>query len=469
MNEEVKENPLGYRKISSLLSEFAVPSIIAMVISSLYNVVDQIFIGKKVGYLGNAATNFSFPITTICLAITLTVSIGTAARFSLYLGQKREKEAAEAVGSGICMMFLFGIVYALIIEIFNEPLMILFGAADKTLEYAVDYTRITAIGMPFLVIMNGMSNIARADGSPMYSMISMVIGAVLNTGLDYLFVMVIDGGVSGAAWATVIGQVVSCVYALLYIKKIKRINLKKENFKLSWQQIGKTSLMGMSNGLTQVTITFVQIVLNRSLVYYGLLSVYGKDIPVAASGVVMKVNAIILSIIIGISQGMQPIIGYNYGAKKYDRVKQTYKLAIICELIITSIGFLIFQIFPEKVLSIFGSGENEELYFEFAVLFMRTFLLMLPLTGIQMISSNFFSAIGKPLRGAVLSLTRQVFFLIPLILILPLFMGINGVMTASPVSDLASFVTVMIFIIAEMRLMTKEQTKINTSTENIAA
>ncbi len=452
---EKQENPLGYKKISSLLASFAIPSIVAMVVSSLYNVVDQVFIGQGAGYYGNAATTVAFPLTTICMAITLTIGIGTAAQYSLYLGEKKEEEAARTVGGGICMMILFGVLYAVIISIFYKPLLESFGASGKTLEYAITYTQITAIGMPFIVIMNGISNVARADGSPMYSMMTMLIGAVINTILDPIFIFTLDLGVAGAAWATVIGQVVSCAAAVFYIKRFKRITLKKEHFTISFAQIGKTCMMGMSNGLTQVAITFVQIVMNLSLVHYGKLSVYGADIPLGGSGIVMKVNAIILSVIIGITQGMQPIVGFNYGAKKYDRVKSVYKLAIICELAITVTGTLIFQFFPQYVLSIFGSGENEELYFEFSVLFMRTFLVMLPLTGIQMISSNFFAAIGKPVKGAVLSLTRQVFFLIPLILILPVFMGITGIMMSSPIADLASFITVMIFIVYEMRAMTK--------------
>ena len=454
MNENTRpENPLGYKSIPVLIAGFAIPSIIAMIVSSLYNVVDQIFIGQKVGYLGNAATNIAFPLTTICMAITLTIGIGTAARYSLYLGRKEHEKAARNIGNGLCMMILFGIIYGLVIFVFHEPLLRAFGANDNVFPYAAEYTRITAIGMPFIVIMNGMSTISRADGSPMYSMTSMVIGAVVNTALDYLFVMVCGFGVGGAAWATVIGQMISAGYGLLYLRKLKRITLRKEHIRLELQQMRKTAVMGMSNGLTQLAITVLQIVINRSLVYYGSLSIYGEDIPLAASGIVMKINAIILAVIIGLVQAMQPLVGYNYGAKKFDRVRKIYKLTILIELVITGIGLAVFQIFPRELLSIFGSGENEEMYFEFAVMFMRVFLLLIPMTGVQVISSNFFAAIGKPVKGALLSLTRQVFFLIPLVLILPLFFGVYGIMYASPLSDVISFVTVMIFIAREMKQM----------------
>ena len=460
------ENPLGYKSIPKLLAGFAIPSIIAMVVSSLYNVVDQIFIGQKVGYLGNAATNVSFPLVTICMAVSLTIGIGTAARFSLYLGQGREKDAAKTVGNGICMMILFGALYGIILSVLYRPLLEAFGATENILPYAITYTRITAIGMPFVVIMNGMSHAARADGSPMYSMITMLLGAVINTILDPVFIFVLDMGVAGAAWATVIGQVASGIFAVLYVRRFKRIRLSKDCMRITLRQMGRTAMMGMSNGLTQVAITFVQVVLNRSLVHYGALSEFGPDIPLAASGVVMKVNAIILSVIIGLVQGMQPIIGFNYGAGKYKRVKSTYKTAILCELVITGIGFAVFQLFPEQVLSIFGSGEEKELYYRFAVMFMRIFLITMPFVGIHIISSNFFSAIGKPIKGTILSLTRQVFFFIPLTLILPVFFGINGLMFAAPVSDTLSFLTVMVFITHEMRqINVKVRARIKSGTE----
>lgn len=444
-------NPLGYRKISSLLAEFAIPSIIAMVVSSLYNVVDQIFIGQGVGYLGNAATNAAFPLSTICMAITLTIGIGTAARFSLYLGRKEEDKAARTVGAGLIMMFIFGIAYAVFVELFLKQLLIAFGATDDILGYAIEYTRITALGMPLIVIMNGMSNIARADGSPMYSMTTMLIGAVVNTILDPIFIFICHWGVSGAAWATVIGQVLSCLFALRYLKKIKRITLNRSCFRLTPRQMGRTAVMGMSNGLTQIAFTLVQIVMNRSLVHYGGQTEYGSNIPLAAAGIVLKVNGIVVAILIGINQGMQPIVGFNYGARKYDRVRAVYLLAVRCELVVTMIGLCIFEFFPSQVLAAFGKGDK--LYLEFAIMFMRSFLMLLPLSGIQMLSSNFFSAIGKPLKGATLSLTRQVFFLIPLILILPLFIGLNGVMIAAPLADFIAFAVVTIFITREFKLM----------------
>lgn len=448
-NPHNPQNPLGYRKISSLLRSFAIPSIIAMLVSSLYNIVDQIFIGQGVGYLGNAATNVSYPLTTICLAIALLIGIGSASRFSLHLGAGEKDDAQRVVGNGISMMFTFGILYAVLIEIFMHPLLTAFGATSDVMPYAETYSRIVAVGMPFLIVTNGMSNLARADGSPKYSMTCMLIGAVINTILDPIFIFIFDLGVAGAAWATIIGQFFSFLFALLYIRKFKNIKLTRSEIRLSAKECLTTASLGMSNSLNQVAITFVQIVLNNSLTYYGAMSVYGKEIPLAACGIVMKTNAILLAIIIGISQGSQPIIGFNYGARQYSRVRKTYKLAISANLFVSAAGFALFQFFPRQIISIFGTGDAA--YLEFSVKFMRIFLFMVIFNGVQLISSNFFSAIGKPVKGLFLSMTRQIIFLIPLVIILPLFLGLDGILFAGPFADGIAFLVTLSLIALEMK------------------
>lgn len=443
------ENPLGCKSIPSLLAGFAIPSIIAMVVSSLYNIVDQIFIGNGVGYLGNAATNVSFPLTTICMAISLLIGIGSASRYSLYLGAGEKELARGVIGNGIAMMLTFGILYTIIVEIFLVPLLTIFGTTAQIMPYAVDYSRIIVLGMPLLIITNGMSSIARADGSPRYSMTCMLIGAIVNTILDPIFIFVLGLGIRGAAWATIIGQICSVTAALLYIPRFKQIRLRLSDIRLRVNECIQTAALGMSNSLNQVAITLVQIVMNNSLTYYGGLSVYGKEIPLAACGIVMKTNSILLSVIIGISQGSQPIVGYNYGAKQYDRVRRTYAMAIAGNLVVSAIGFCLFQFAPRTIISIFGTGDA--LYFEFAVKFMRTFLLMILINGCQLISSNFFAAIGKPVKGLVLSMTRQVLFFIPLVLILPLFFGLDGILYAAPTADVCAFIVTVILISAQMR------------------
>lgn len=445
----MSENPLGTEQISRLLRNFALPSITATLVGSLYNIVDQVFIGQGVGYLGNAATNVSYPLSTICLAISLLLGIGSAARFSIDLGQRNTKHAVELAGSGILLMVIAGLVYALIGECFLDQLLWVFGATDEVMPYARQYAGITLLSMPFLILTNGISNLIRADGSPKYSMLCMVAGAIINTILDPIFIFVFHWGVFGAALATVLGQVLSFFLAIRYLWHFQTIRLTKACFRLSFRDTLRTLYAGASSCLNQVAITVVQIVLNHSLTYYGALSAYGKEIPLAACGIVMKTNAILLSIIVGISQGVQPIIGYNFGAGKYDRVKQAYRLAICWNLVISSVGFLLFQCFPSQILSVFGKGEP--LYEEFAVRFMRTFLFMVLVNGVQLLSSNFFTAIGQALKGLLLSLTRQIFFLIPLILILPLWLGIFGVLLAGPIADFIAFVVSLLLVRREFR------------------
>ena len=318
------------------------------------------------------------------------------------------------------------------------------------MPYAIEYTRITALGMPLLIVTNAMSNLARADGSPKYSMTCMLVGAVINTILDPIFIFVFHQGVAGAALAMVIGQFFSFLLAVRYAFRFQHINLRREHLRLSLSESLQTASLGMSSSLNQVAITFVQIVINNSLTHYGASSIYGTDIPLAACGIVMKTNAILLAVVIGISQGSQPIIGFNYGAKQYDRVRGIYRLAIGCNLVVSLVGFLLFQFCPRQIISIFGSGNA--LYFEFAVRFMRIFLFMVLVNGVQMLSSSFFSAIGKPVKGLVLSMTRQVLFLIPLLLLLPILMGgIDGILFAGPVADTMAFLTTVCLVSREMK------------------
>ena len=455
MNDTNENNPLGYEKLSVLLKRFAIPSIIAMVVSSLYNIVDQIFIGQGVGYLGNAATNVAFPLTTICLAITLLISIGSASRFSLSLGEGDADRAAQAVGNALAMMVLFGILYTLCIEIFLVPLLNAFGATQDVLPYAIEYTRITAVGMPLLIITNGMSNLARADGSPNYSMMCMLIGAIINTILDPLFIFKFHMGVRGAAFATVIGQFFSFLMALYYVKKFTHIRLKKQHFILKSQVCLNIASLGMSNCLNQVAITFVQIVMNNTLTYYGSNSVYGSDIPLACAGIISKVNMLFFSFVIGISQGLQPIVSFNFGAQKYDRVKDAYKKAVFAATAISIVAFLCFQLFPRQIIGIFGSGSEE--YLHFAERYFRIFLFFTFLNGIQPVSSNFFTSIGAPKKGIFLSLTRQIIFLLPLLLIFPYLFGIDGVMYTAPIADLAAASVSIVMVVREFKIMAELQ------------
>lgn len=464
----MNENPLGYERISKLLRGFAIPSITATLVSSLYNIVDQIFIGHGVGYLGNAATNVSYPLSTICLAISLLLGIGGASRFSICLGKKQPEKAAHIAGNGIFLMAAAGVLYLILGEAFLAPLLKIFGATEEVLPFAKQYAGITLLGMPFLILTNGISNLIRADGRPKYSMACIVSGAIVNTILDPLFIFGFGWGIFGAALATILGQILSFVLALRYLWKFQTITLTRACFRIDMKDNMKTFYMGTSSCINQIAITVVQIVLNNSLTYYGAMSIYGKEIPLAACGIVMKTNAILLSIIVGISQGVQPIIGFNFGAGKYKRVKQAYLLAIKWNFAVSIVGFLLFQFFPGRIISLFGEGDD--LYYEFAILFMRTFLFMVLVNGVQLLSSNFFTAIGKALKGLLLSLTRQVFFLIPLILLLPLHFGIFGVLLAGPIADFIAFVVSVTFVWKEFKkLQEKDPAAISGKSTGISA
>ena len=445
----MNENPLGHESISKLLKGFAIPSITATLVNSLYNIVDQIFIGQGIGYLGNAATNVSYPLSTICLAISLLIGIGSASQFSICLGKKEPERAARIAGNGIFFMAVAGILYLIVGEAFLTPLLTVFGATGEVLPFARQYAGITLIGMPFLILTNGMSNLIRADGKPKYSMVCIVAGAILNTILDPVFLFLLDWGIAGAALATILGQFLSFFLAMRYLWRFQSIRLTKESFRIDLKDSLQTFYMGTSSSINQVAITIVQIVLNNSLTYYGSQSVYGKEIPLAACGIVMKTNAILLSIIVGISQGVQPIIGFNFGAGNYNRVKQAYLLAIKWNFAVSLVGFILFQFFPRPIISMFGSGDP--LYFTFAIQFMRTFLFMALVNGVQLLSSNFFTAVGKAIKGLLLSLTRQVFFLIPLILLLPLQFGIWGVLLAGPIADFIAFVASILAVRREFK------------------
>ena len=449
------ENPLGQEPIPKLLRGFAIPSITATLVSSLYNIVDQIFIGQGVGYLGNAATNVSYPLSTICLAISLLLGIGSAARFSICLGKQDPERAARLVGNGVLLMSGAGILYLLLGEAFLTPLLGVFGATSEVLPFARQYSEIVLLGMPFLILTNGISNLIRADGSPRYSMLCMVAGAVVNTILDPVFIFGLDWGIFGAALATILGQLLSFFLALRYLWHFHTIVLTRACFHLELRDSLRTLYMGISSCVNQLAITLVQIVLNHSLTYYGMRSIYGEDIPLAACGIVMKTNAILLSIIVGISQGVQPIIGFNFGAGKYDRVQLAYQLAVRWNLVVSAVGFCLFQFFPSTIVSLFGDGEP--LYISFAVLFMRTFLFMVLVNGVQLLSSNFFTAIGKALKGLLLSLTRQVFFLIPLVLLLPLRFGLFGVLLAGPIADFVAFVLSVVLVSREFKVLSRQQ------------
>lgn len=467
--QSTQTHPFATEKLSKLIARFAVPSIVSMLVNSLYNIVDQIFIGQGVGYLGNAATNVAFPLVTICFAFALLVGDGCAAYLSLKLGGGDRESAAKGVANSIVMLGIIGVFFFVMSLSLMVPLLNLFGATSNVLPYAIEYTQIIIIGLPFVIMSTGLNSAIRADGSPKLAMISMLSGAIINTILDPVFIFVFHWGVAGAAWATIIGQIVGFFIAVFYLRHFKNIELKKEYFKLSWNSIRHVLSLGLSSFITQMAITVVVVVMNNQLTYYGAMSAYGSDIPLSALGIVMKVNSILLSFFIGLAVGSQPIIGFNYGAKKYDRVKKCYLIVVGISLVIGVIGFCIFQFAPQSVINLFG--QENDLYNNFALMSFRIFLFCCILNAFQVVSSIFFQAIGKPVRATVLSLSRQILFLIPAMLILPIFFGLEGILYAGPAADSLAFVLALVFILVEMRhlnrlhVSTKEGSSSVTETE----
>ena len=450
-NISQEQNPLGTAPVGGLIGKFAIPAIISMLVSALYNIVDQIFIGQGVGMLGNAATNVAFPVTTIATALALLLGIGGASNYNLEMGAGREKKASSIAGTALSTLVITGVILAVAVLLFLRPLLSLFGATTDVMPYAVDYLGITAVGLPFYALSIGGNHIVRADRSPTYSMTCVLTGAIINTILDPLFIFGFGWGIKGAAWATVIGQVVSGILVVIYFGKFRKMYLEMSMLKPSSECLKAIISLGMASCINQIAMAIVQIVLNNILRYYGGLSVYGSDIPIACVGVISKVNQVFMAICIGISQGCQPIWGFNYGAKKYDRVRLAYRYSMISCTAIATVFFLCFQLFPHQIVSIFGTGSD--LYFQFAERYLKIFMFMTFANGIQPMSSGFFTSIGKAKLGIVMSLTRQVLFLMPLIVVFSLIMGIDGVMYAGPIADAAAFVLAILFARRELVAM----------------
>ena len=451
----VQENPLATERIGKLIAKFAIPAIISMLVSSLYNIVDQIFIGQGVGMLGNAATNIAFPVSIICTATALLLGIGSASNYNLESGAGNSKKASQIVGTGLAVLIISGISIGIIVLVFLDPLLHLFGVTPDVLPFAQDYTGITAFGIPFLVLTTGGNHLIRADRSPTYSMACMLTGAIINTILDPLFIFGFHWGIKGAAWATVIGQVISGFLVILYFCKFRNLELTRDMLRPKGAMLKAIASLGLAACINQIAMAIVQITMNNTLRHYGASSIYGTDIPLECVGVISKVNMVFMAICIGISQGCQPIWGFNYGAGRFSRVRKTFVMAFKISLLVGIIFFLCFQFFPRQLVSVFGTGSEE--YFHFAERYFRIFMLMTFINGIQPMSSGFFTSIGEARLGIVVSLTRQVIFLLPLILIFPLFMGIDGVMYAGPIADGAAAAVAIAFAIRELRRMQKSE------------
>ena len=451
--EEQRENKLGVLPIPQLIRQFAVPSIVAMLVGALYNIVDQFFIGRSIGELGNAATNVAFPLTTSCTAIALLIGIGGAASFNLSMGRKEHEKAVHYMGNAAVLLFGLGLILCVGTQIFLTPMLRFFGSPDSVLSYAIVYTRITSIGFPFLIFSNGGAHLVRADGTPQYAMICNLAGAGINTVLDPLFIFGFQMGMAGAAFATIIGQIAAAGMVFRYLYHCKTVTLHRAHLIVHIENALQIMSLGLSSFFNQIAMMVVQIVLNNSLTYYGSRSIYGESVPLACAGIISKVAMLYFSVVIGLAQGLQPIASFNYGAKQYDRVKYAYGLTVRYAVSVSACAFVLFQLFPRQIISVFGDGSEE--YFLFAVRYFRIFLFATFLNGVQPVTATFFTAIGKPIKGVFLSLTRQILFLLPLIVIFPLFLGIDGIMYAGPIADLVAGAVAIGMMVLEMRQITR--------------
>lgn len=448
------DNPFGYKPIPKLLKQMAIPAIVGNLVNSLYNIVDQIFIGQGVGYLGNAATTIAFPLTTICLALGIMTGLGASSNFNLSLGEQKPEMARKYAANAVSMLFIAGVIIFLLVITNLKSLMIAFGASGEVLSYAMEYTGITSFGLPFLLISIGSNNLVRADGSPKYSMFSIVTGAVLNTILDPIFIFWFKWGIAGAAWATVISQILAAGILLAYYPRFKTVTFKAKDFIPKPKIMINIVKLGLSPFVYQFSATIIQITTNKMLAKYGAMSIYGSDIPIAVAGITFKVYIIFVSIVMGMVQGAQPINGYNYGARNYLRVRESIFLLIKIVLGISAVAFLVFELFPKQIVSLFGNGSKE--YFSFAVKYMRIYMALLIPNGIGIACGTFFPQIGNAKKGTQNSILKQIVFLLPLIIILPRFMGVFGVAYATPLTDVLSTIVVVYLMVDELKKIPKE-------------
>jgi len=464
---------LGKEKVSKLLLKFSIPCILSLLISSLYNIVDQIFIGNsELGYLGNAATSIVFPITIISVAFAWAIGDGSAAFLSLCQGRKDTKQAHVAIGNGILINFVISILFVILGFLFRDNLLYLFGASKTTLPIAKDYFTIILIFIPVYMMANGMNAIIRADGSPRYSMVSTLVGAITNIILDPLFIFGFKWGIAGAAWATIIGQCLSLIVSIIYFTKTKTFKLSWASFKMDLGIFSNVIKLGVSTFITQMSIVVISLVCNIMLAKYGAMSKYGADIPIAVIGICMKVFTIVINIAVGIVLGAQPILGYNYGAREYNRVKQTFKLVVTSTIIVGLISMIIFELCPSVIIKMFGT--ESDLYMEFALKTFRIFLFFIVFTCLIKVSSIFFQAVGNPVKASIVSLIRDIVCFVPLVIILAFYKGVEGILYAAPIADVIGIIITIVLLILffkklekEENITTNEKAKILESTDGV--
>lgn len=461
MNQSENSQFLGTEKIGKLMLKFSIPCVLSLLVSALYNIVDQIFIGNsELSALGNAATGVVFPIFIIAQAFAWCFGDGCAAYLNICQGKKDTRSAHKAIGTGIIVTIFASIVLMAIFFPLKRQLLTLFGASENSIGMAIEYFNIILAFFPVYMLSNMMNAVIRADGSPAWSMASMTIGAIINIILDPVFIFGLHWGMKGAALATVIGQFVSFVISFLYFFRTKTFKLMRKSFIPDFKAFSSAFKLGTSSFITQMTIVIISLVCNIMLAKYGAMSHYGVDIPIAIIGIESKVFTVVINLVVGIVLGCQPIIGYNIGAKNYSRVKKLYKSILLCTIVIGVISTLLFELAPQAVVGIFGTPTNipnPEDYWIFAEKTFRIFLSLVTFTCIIKMTSIFFQAVGKPTQAVISSMIRDIVCFIPLILILPKFFGIEGILFAAPIADFIAMIVAAALTVAFMRSLKKNK------------
>ena len=468
MNENQNSQFLGKERISKLMLKFSIPCVLSLLVSAIYNIVDQIFIGNsELSALGNAATGVVFPIFIIAQAFAWCFGDGCAAYLNICQGRKDTQNAHKSIGSGISITLIVSVLLMAVFFPLKEQLLTLFGASENSLGMAVEYFNIILAFFPLYMLSNMMNAVIRADGSPAWSMASMLAGAITNIILDPVFIFGTKWGMSGAALATVIGQTVSFVISLVYFFRTKTFKLTLKSFLPNFKAFSPALQLGISSFITQMTIVIISLVCNIMLARYGAVSQYGADIPIAIIGIESKVFTVVINLVVGIVLGCQPIISYNMGAKQYDRVKKLYRNILLCTVVISLASTLLFELAPRTVVGIFGTPTNipnPEDYWTFGTLTFRIFLSLVIFTCTIKMTSIFFQAVGKPVRAVIASMIRDIVCFIPLIIILPIFFGIEGILFAAPAADLIAMVVAAILTVTFMRTLKLNKDKQSAST-----
>lgn len=447
-------NPLATQPVKSLIWKYAIPGIITQLISALHNIVDQVFVGWGIGDNGIAATNIVFPLTSVIIALSTLLGIGAASRFSILLGKGEQEDAAKVIGTSLSLMVIFGAAVSLLTSVFLEPMLYLFGATDLIMPYAQPYARLICMGLFFGILSSGLSYFIRADGSPKFASVVLVAGAVFNIVFDPVFLFVFDMGMSGIALATLLGQLLSSVLALYYmVKRFHSVALSSRHLRPRAAETVTIFSLGIAVFTTHVLAMIAQIIQMNGLKTYGALSLYGSEVTIAAAGAVGKIAIVLLSSVIGIALGCQPIYGFNLGRKQYGRVRETYLTVLRYGTVISVSAFLLMQIFPRQILRMFGS--DNELFYAFGAHYIHIFFACLFLNALQPITSNFCTAMGKANLAFWLAVLRQGILLIPLLLLLPRVLGIDGVLLAGALSDGLTAIVVLFVGLREAKNLSK--------------